>query len=256
MKGVVLAGGLATRLYPLTFATNKHLLPVYDRPMIYYPIQTLINAGIKEILVIVSGPHAGHFIQVLKNGKEFGINHLEFAYQDNPKGGIADALSLAEDFADEGPITVILGDNTTDADITQAVKTFKKGAMIFLKKVPDPGRFGVPRFDKDSKTIVEIIEKPKNPPSDYAVTGLYIYDNKVFDFIKKCDPNFAGRGELEITQVNNFYLQGGELQWIELNGYWLDAGTFDTLFLANLYWAKKRGSKEIKNIIKNFSQEF
>ncbi len=244
MKGVILAGGLATRLYPLTFATNKHLLPVYDKPMIFYPIQTLIRAGITEVLIVVSGPHAGDFIQVLKNGKEFGLSHLEFAYQENPKGGIADALSLAEDFADNQSITVILGDNTTDADISKPVNEFKDGALIFLKKVPDPKRFGVPRFDPQDKTkIVEIIEKPKIPPSDYAVTGLYIYDNKVFDFIKKCDPNFAGRGELEITQVNNFYLQENKLRWAELNGYWLDAGTFDTLLLANLYWAKKKGFK-------------
>jgi len=247
MKGVILAGGLATRLYPLTFATNKHLLPVYDKPMIYYPIQTLVKAGISDVLVVVSGPHAGHFIQVLKNGKEFGLTHLEFAYQENPKGGIADALLLAEDFSEGKPITVILGDNTTDADISLAVKNFKSGAMIFLKKVPDPSRFGVPKFDKnDPKKIVEIIEKPKDPPSDYAVTGLYIYDNKVFDYIKKCDPNFAGRGELEITQVNNFYLKEGKLRWFELEGYWLDAGTFDTLLLANLYWAKKKNSPALE----------
>jgi len=247
MKGVILAGGLATRLYPLTFATNKHLLPIYDKPMIYYPIQTLVKAGITEVLVVVSGPHAGHFIQVLKNGKEFGLSHLEFAYQENPKGGIADALSLAEDFSDGQPITVILGDNTTDADISSAVKNFSSGAVIFLKKVPDPARFGVPRFDeKDPKKIVEIIEKPKNPPSNYAVTGLYIYDNYVFDHIKKCDPNFAGRGELEITQVNNFYIEAGTLSWVELDGYWLDAGTFDTLLLANLYWAKKKNSKALE----------
>ncbi|MGB9707199.1 MAG: sugar phosphate nucleotidyltransferase [Microgenomates group bacterium] len=244
MKGVILAGGLATRLYPLTFATNKHLLPVYDKPMIFYPIQTLVKAGIKEILVVVSGPHAGHFIQVLKNGKEFGVNHLEYAYQENPKGGIADALSLAEDFADGGSVTVILGDNTTDADISKEVRNFKDGALIFLKKVPDPQRFGVPRFDeKDPNKIVEIIEKPKNPPSDYAVTGLYIYDDLVFDYIKQCDPNFAGRGELEITQVNNFYLKAGKLKWAQLNGYWLDAGTFDTLLYANIYWARKKGLK-------------
>lgn len=242
MKGVILAGGLATRLYPLTFATNKHLLPVYDKPMIFYPIQTLVRAGIDEILVVVSGPHAGHFIQVLRNGKEFGVKHLEYAFQENPKGGIADALSLAEDFADGKSITVILGDNTTDADISSAVKEFNEGALIFLKKVPDPSRFGVPKFDpKNPSKIIEIIEKPKKPPSDYAVTGLYIYDNKVFDYIKKCDPNFAGRGELEITQVNNFYLQAGKLSWVELNGYWLDAGTFDTLLYANIYWAKKKG---------------
>lgn len=245
MKGVILAGGLATRLYPLTFATNKHLLPVYDKPMIFYPIQTLVKAGITEVLVVVSGPHAGHFIQVLKNGKEFGLTHLEFAYQENPKGGIADALSLAEDFADGKPITVILGDNTTDANISRPVQEFKNGALIFLKKVPDPGRFGVPRFNPTDKTkIVEIIEKPKNPPSDYAVTGLYIYDNRVFDFIRKCDPNYAGRGELEITQVNNFYIKENRLSWAPLDGYWLDAGTFDTLLLANLYWAKKKGFKE------------
>jgi len=251
MKGVVLAGGLATRLYPLTYATNKHLLPVYGKPMIYYPIQTLVNSGIKEVLIVTSGPHSGHFINVLKNGKEFGIKHLEYAYQENPKGGIADALSLAEDFADGRSVTVILGDNTTDADISTPVKNFKKGAMIFLKKVPDPQRFGIPRFDsKNSKKIVEIIEKPKNPPSDLAVTGLYIYDNNVFELIKKCNPNFAGRNELEITEVNNFYLKKNLLQWAELDGYWLDTGTFDSLFLANLYWAKKNGSPYLKNILK------
>ena len=240
MKGVILAGGLATRLYPLTFATNKHLLPVYDKPMIYYPIQTLVKAGITEVLVVTSGPHAGHFIQVLKNGKEFGLSHLEFAYQENPKGGIADALALAEDFSDHQPLTVILGDNTTDADISSAVKNFQQGAMIFIKKVSDPKRFGVPRFDrKNPKKIIEIIEKPKHPPSSFAVTGLYIYDHQVFNFIKKCDPDYSGRGELEITQVNNLYLQQNQLQWFELKGYWLDAGTFDTLFLANYYWAKK-----------------
>lgn len=244
MKGVILAGGLATRLYPLTYATNKHLLPVYDKPMIYYPIQTLVRAGIREILIVVSGPHCGHFVNVLKNGKEFGVEHVEYAYQENPKGGIADALSLAEDFADGGSVTVILGDNTTDADISPTVKNFKNGGMIFVKKVPDPKRFGVPRFDKkDPRKIVEIIEKPEDPPSNYAVTGVYIYDAQVFDYIKKCDPNSAGRGELEITEVNNFYLKAGKLAWAELNGYWLDAGTFQTLFSANLFWAKKNGVK-------------
>jgi len=242
MKGIILAGGLATRLYPLTYATNKHLLPVYDKPMIYYPIQTLVNSGITEVLVVTSGPHAGHFIQVLKNGKDFGLAHIEFAFQENPKGGIADALSLAEDFADSQPITVILGDNTTDADISESVKSFQDGALIFMKKVPDPKRFGVPRFDPDdSSKIIEIVEKPKEPASNYAVTGLYIYDNNVFDYIKKCDPNFAGRNELEITEVNNFYIQQGKLRWADLNGYWLDAGTFDTLLMANNYWAKKKG---------------
>ena len=244
MKGVILAGGLATRLYPLTFSTNKHLLPVYDKPMVFYPIQTLVKAGITEVLVVVSGPHSGQFIQVLKNGKEFGLTHLEFAYQENPKGGIADALSLAEDFADNEPIAVILGDNTTDADISGSVKSFKDGALIFLKQVPDPARFGVPRFDpQDKSKIIEVIEKPKDPPSNYAVTGLYMYDNNVFNYIKKCDPNSAGRGELEITEVNNFYIKEGKLCWAEIDGYWLDAGTFDTLLQANLYWAKKKGFK-------------
>jgi len=241
MKGVILAGGLGTRLYPLTYATNKHLLPVYDKPMVFYPIQTLVNAGIKEILVIVSGPHSGQFIHVLKNGKDLGIKHLEYAYQEKSNGGIADALALAEDFADNQPITVILGDNTTDADISSDVKNFSEGALIFLKRVPDPHRFGVPRFDPNDKTkIVEIIEKPKNPPSNFAVTGLYVYDKHVFDFIKRCSPGFAGRNELEITEVNNFYIKEKKLQWAELNGYWLDAGTFDTLFQANEFWSKKK----------------
>lgn len=237
MKGVILAGGLGTRLYPLTHATNKHLLPIYDKPMVYYPIQTLVKAGITEVLVVVSGPHSGQFIHVLKNGKEFGLKHLEFAYQEQPNGGIADALILAEDFAENEPITVILGDNTTDADISKPVASFKKGAMVFLKEVTDPKRFGVPRFDNNK--IVEIIEKPKDPPSNFAVTGLYVYDTKVFDFIRKCDPNYIGRGELEITQVNNFYLKENMLSWAKLDGYWLDAGTFDTLYQANTYWAKK-----------------
>lgn len=243
MKGVICAGGLATRLYPLTFATNKHLLPIYDKPMVYYPIQTLVKAGITEILIIVSGPHSGDFINVLKNGKEFGIRHLEYAYQENPKGGIADAVSLAKDFSDGEPITVILGDNTTDANLTKPIKEFKDGAMVFLKQVPDPKRFGVVKFN-EKKEIIEIIEKPENPPTDLAVTGVYIFDNKVFDYIKQCDPNFAGRGELEITEVNNKYLQDKKLRWAMLDGYWLDAGTFNTLLTANLYWAKKGGFRE------------
>ncbi|OGK55357.1 spore coat protein [Candidatus Roizmanbacteria bacterium RIFCSPLOWO2_01_FULL_45_11] len=240
MKGVILAGGLGTRLYPLTFATNKHLLPVYDKPMVFYPIQTLVKAGVTEVMVVVSGPHAGHFLRVLKNGKELGLTHLEYAFQEKPDGGIADALLPAEEFAEGGPITVILGDNTTDADISESVKNFQEGAMVFLKEVPDPKRFGVPRFDpNDTSKIVEILEKPKDPPSNYSVTGLYIYDSTVFDFIRKCDPNYIGRGELEITEVNNYYLKAGKLRWAALDGYWSDAGTFDTLYQANTYWAKK-----------------
>ncbi len=241
MKGVILAGGLGTRLYPLTYATNKHLLPIYDKPMVFYPIETLVKAGITEVMVVASGPHAGHFLRVLKNGKELGLTHLEYAFQEKPDGGIADALAIAENFADGGPITVILGDNTTDADISTPVKNFKDGAMVFVKKVPDPKRFGVPRFDPDDPSkIAEILEKPKDPPSDFAVTGLYIYDKNVFSYIKRCDPNYIGRGELEITQVNNFYVEAGKLRWAELNGYWLDAGTFDTLLRANNYWAQKK----------------
>lgn len=240
MKGVILAGGLGTRLYPLTHATNKHLLPVYDQPMVFYPIQTLVGAGIKDIMVVTSGPHSGDFIQVLKNGEELGVRHLEYAYQENPQGGIADALSSAEDFADRGPITVILGDNTTDADISGPVKSFKHGAVIFLKEVGDPERFGVPVFDpKDKKIIVRIEEKPQNPQSNFAVTGLYVFDGNVFNFVRKIKP--SGRGQLEITDVNNCYIKEGELRWSELKGFWTDAGTFESLFRASAYWAKKKG---------------
>jgi glucose-1-phosphate thymidylyltransferase len=244
MKGVILAGGLGTRLYPLTHVTNKHLLPVYDKPMIYYPIQTLVGAGINEILIVVSGPHVGHFLGVLKNGNELGVRHLEYAYQEKPDGGIADALSLADDFADGGSIAVILGDNTTDASIRAAVERFTDGATVFLKRVPDPERFGVPEFDpNDPKKVIGIEEKPAKPRSNYAVTGLYLYDNTVFDFISQCDPGYAGRGELEITQVNNFYIKAAKLHWEELDGYWNDAGTFDSLLNVSRYWAEKAASQ-------------
>jgi len=246
MKGVVLAGGLGTRLYPLTYATNKHLLPVYDKPMIYYPIKTLVSAGIKEVIVVTGGPHAGHFLRVLKTGEELGLKHLAYTFQER-EGGIAEALSLCQDFADGEPVTVILGDNTTDADISKAVQTFEAGARIFLKRVPDPERFGVPVFDpKDRKKIIKIEEKPKKPKSNYAVTGLYIYDNRVFDFISKCKP--SDRGELEITDVNNFYIKEGKMSWANLSGFWSDAGTFDSLHHSSSYWARKN---QLKNIKKN-----
>lgn len=235
MKGVILAGGLGTRLYPLTHATNKHLLPVFDRPMIYYPIQTLVNAGVTEIIVVTGGPHAGHFLSVLKNGRELGITHLEYAFQDS-EGGIAQALALSEDFADGESVAVILGDNTTDADIGPAVRSFDHGARIFLKEVDDPHRFGVPAFDSNGK-IVSIEEKPRNPQSNFAVTGLYLYDNKVFRHIKECRP--SGRGELEITDVNNLYIQNEELDWYKLDGFWSDAGTFESLYRTNSFWAEK-----------------
>jgi len=242
MKGVILAGGLGTRLYPLTYSTNKHLLPIFDQPMIFYPIKTLVQAGIKEIMIVTSGPHSGHFINVLKNGKELGVKHLEYGYQDDALGGIADALSVCEDFADGGPLAVILGDNTTDANIAPAVKSFREGAVIFLKKVTDPKRFGVPVFDrKDKKKIIAIEEKPKKPKSFYAVTGLYLYDSQVFKFIKKCKP--SKRGQLEITDVNNFYIREGKMKWYELKGFWSDAGTFESLFRANKYWASQKGIK-------------
>lgn len=239
MKGVITCGGLGTRLRPLTLATNKHLLPIYDQPMVFYPIQTLVKAGITEVLVITGGPHAGHFLSVLKNGKELGLSHLEFAYQEN-EGGIAAAIALAEDFADGGPITVILGDNTTDTDISKAVKNFKDGSVMFLKEVPDPERYGVPVFDpQNPEKIIAVEEKPKQPKSKYASTGLYIFDNKCFDYIRLIKP--SARGELEITDVQNEYIKAGKLHWEKLTGFWTDAGKFETLFAANSYWAKKKG---------------
>ena len=242
MKGIILAGGLATRLYPLTHATNKHLLPVYDQPMIYYPIKTLLNAGIDEILIVTGGPYAGDFLRVLKNGKEMGIKHLAYTYQEKP-GGIAEALALAEDFADNKPVAVILGDNTTDIDIKPQVKSFKGGATIFLKKVSDPERFGVPIFSKPrkgaKKKILKIEEKPKEPQSEYAVTGLYFYDNEVFDIIRTLKP--SDRGQLEITDVNNIYLKKDKLNWTEINGFWTDAGTPASLFKTNAYWSIRKG---------------
>ena len=238
MKGVILAGGLGSRLYPLTYATNKHLLPIYDQPMVFYPIQTLVRAGVKEVLIVTGGPYAGHFLRVLKNGENLGLDHLEYAFQEG-EGGIPAALLLAEDFADGGSIAVILGDNTTDADISLAVGDFREGAAIFLKKVADPQRFGVPVFDKsDLGKIIKIEEKPKDPQSNFAVTGLYIYDNQVFDIIKTLKP--SSRGELEITDVNNYYLGKSKLCWSELKGFWSDAGTFESLFYSNQYWAEKK----------------
>lgn len=240
MKGVVLAGGLGTRLYPLTYATNKHLLPVYDKPMICYPIELLVRAGVKDILVVTSGPHAGHFIRVLKNGKELGVKHLEYAFQEKPDGGIADALAFAEDFADNGPIMVILGDNTSDTNVKKDISSYKDGALVFLKRVPDPERYGVPEFNKQNE-IIKIEEKPEKPKSNFAVTGLYVYDKDVFDIIKKLKP--SERGQLEITDVNNTYLKRGKLKWSELKGFWTDAGTYASLFKANKYWALKKGYK-------------
>lgn len=251
MKGVILAGGLGTRLYPLTHATNKHLLPVFDKPMVYYPIKTLTSAGIKDILVVVGGPHAGDFIRVLQNGKEFGIDHLEYAYQNSGDGGIADALKLAADFADKSPITVILGDNCTDADISNEVKNFKEGAVIFLKEVEDSERFGIAELDpNDKQKVIGIEEKPQKPKSNLAVTGVYIYDGKVFDYVSRVKP--SARGQLEITDVNNIYIKEGNLRMANLNGFWSDAGTFDSLYRTSVYWARKNIGEEKEKELTTF----
>ncbi|MBL8763534.1 MAG: NTP transferase domain-containing protein [Phycisphaerae bacterium] len=234
MKGIILAGGLGTRLRPLTLVTNKHLLPVYDRPMIYYPIQCLVNAGIEEVLVVTGGEHAGDFLKLLKNGKHLGVRHLEYAYQEG-EGGIADALKLAEEFADGGKVCVVLGDNIIEGSIRKAAADFytqKSGAKIILKEVPDPQRFGVAAFDGDGPRarITRIIEKPKDPPSTMAVTGIYFYDADAFRVCKDLKP--SGRGELEITDVNNYYLNRGDLTHETLEGWWTDAGTFESLLRA------------------------
>jgi glucose-1-phosphate thymidylyltransferase len=241
MKGVILAGGLGTRLYPLTKVTNKHLLPVYDKPMIYYPIQSLINAGIDDILIVTGGNNAGDFLRLLGNGKEFGLKHINYTYQEG-EGGIAEALGLAEFFAAGQKICVVLGDNLIEKNIRKAVKAFqrqKEGAKILLKKVPDPQRFGVPELKGDRITRIE--EKPKQPKSQYAVIGIYLYDATVFEMIKTLQP--SGRGELEITDVNNRYIEKGLMTWDILEGWWTDAGTFESLLRANQLVAQTGANK-------------
>lgn len=231
MKGVILAGGLGSRLFPLTKITNKHLLPVYDQPMIYYPIRALINAGIDDIMIVTGGNSAGDFLRLLGNGKDFGLKHLNYAYQEG-EGGIADALSLVEHFADEDPICVVLGDNIIEGNIRSAADEYRsqaKGAKIMLKQVHDPQRFGVPELDGDRVLMIE--EKPEEPKSDLAVIGIYFYDNTVFDVIKTLVP--SDRGELEITDVNNHYIARGEMTWNRIEGWWTDAGTFESLLRAS-----------------------
>jgi glucose-1-phosphate thymidylyltransferase len=238
MKGVVLAGGLGTRLGSLTRITNKHLLPVFDQPMIYYPIQTLVEAGISEILIVTGGNSAGDFLRLLRNGAEFGLRRLHYAYQEG-EGGIAAALALAEHFADGEPVCVILGDNIVEKSIANAVRKFRhqgSGAKILLSEVPDPQRFGVPVFEGDR--IVRIEEKPAEPKSRYAVTGIYMYDERVFDIIRTLKP--SSRGELEITDVNNAYIEAGDLTWDILDGWWSDAGTFESLLRASNLVAELR----------------
>ena len=232
MKGVILAGGLGTRLMPCTKVTNKHLLPVYDKPMIYYPLRTLTNAGLEDIMIVTGGNNAGDFLRLLGNGKKFGLKDISYTYQEG-EGGIADALKLAEDFADNDKLVVMLGDNVIENDISDAVKEFEKqerGARIFLKEVDNPERFGVAEI-KDGM-VINIAEKPENPISRHAVAGIYMYDSDVFEIIRMLKP--SGRGELEITDVNNEYIRRGTMTYSILDGWWTDAGTsFESLFRAS-----------------------
>ncbi|MGI8543918.1 MAG: sugar phosphate nucleotidyltransferase [Aridibacter sp.] len=241
MKGVVLAGGLGSRLKPLTKVTNKHLLPVHNQPMIYYPIQTLINAGIDDIMIVTGGNSAGDFLKLLGNGKDFGLKHVNYTYQEG-EGGIADALSLVEHFADQEPICVVLGDNIIENNIQKAADDYRKqgkGAKILLKEVDDPERFGVPELDGDK--VLQIEEKPDNPKSNYAVIGVYFYDATVFEVIRGLEP--SGRGELEITDVNNYYIDRNEMTWAKLDGWWTDAGTFESLLRATNLVAETGANK-------------
>jgi glucose-1-phosphate thymidylyltransferase len=241
VKGIILAGGLGTRLNPLTRVTNKHLLPIYDKPMIFYPIQTLVDARIYDILIVTGGSSAGDFLRLLRNGADFGLKHLHYAYQEG-EGGIAEALGLARDFADDDKVVVVLGDNIIEGNIVKAIGEFERqerGAKILLKEVPDPERFGVPVFEGDR--IVAIEEKPEKPKSKFAVTGIYMYDNTVFEIIDTLEP--SARGELEITDVNNRYIEQGTLTHSVLEGWWTDAGTFESLHRANRLVAETGANK-------------
>ena len=238
MKGAILAGGTGSRLMPLTKVVNKNILPIYDKPLIYYPIFTLRDAGINEILIISGRGHAGQYLDLLSDGKDLGVK-LTYIIQEEPKG-LSHGLSMAEDFADEGPITMILGDNIYEENLKKAVDDFKKqkkGAKVILKQVPDPERFGVPEFKKDK--IVKIVEKPKKPKTDWIVTGFYMCDERVFKFIKTLKP--SARGEYEITDLLNCYIKEGTLTHYKTKGEWIDAGTFDSFLKANMFAAKKKG---------------
>jgi len=242
MKGVVLAGGTGSRLYPLTKITNKHLLPIYDKPMIYYPIQTLVNAGIEDIMIVTGGNNAGDFLRLLGNGREFGLKRLHYTYQERP-GGIAHALSLAEDFADGDKIVLILGDNIIEGNIRKAVEDFRRqerGAKVLLKEVENPQSYGVAEIREGR--IIRIEEKPEHPKTNYAVIGIYMYDNRVFDIIRTLKP--SARGELEITDVNNKYIEWGEMTYEFLEGWWADAGeSIDYYLRANNLVAKYGANK-------------
>jgi len=241
MKGIILAGGTGTRLFPCTQLTNKHLLPVYNKPMIYYPLETLVSAGIKDILIVTGGNNPGDFLKLLKNGKNFGLKEIHFLYQEGA-GGIADALRLAEDFSDGERIAVILGDNIFEENMAKYIIDFErqeKGAKLFFKEVSDPERFGIGEFQNNK--LVGMEEKPTQPKSNMACTGLYMYDNQVFDVVKTLKP--SQRGELEITDVNNFYINQGTATYETLKSFWSDAGTFKTLFES----AEFMKNKEEKN---------
>ncbi|MBI3333838.1 MAG: NTP transferase domain-containing protein [Candidatus Omnitrophica bacterium] len=241
MKGVILAGGLGTRMRPLTDVTNKHLLPVYDRPMIFYPLQTLVEAGIRDILIVTGGGNAGDFLRLIGNGAAFGLKHVNYTYQKG-EGGIAEALRLAEHFADGEKLVVILGDNIVQGTIAPYVEAYKRqpvGAKVLIKKVKDPERFGVVVF-KGAK-VLAIEEKPKRPKSDYIVTGIYLYDAQVFDIIKTLKP--SGRGELEITDVNNAYIRKGEMTCDIFRGWWSDCGTFESLLRASQLVARNHSHR-------------
>lgn len=242
MKGLILCGGIGTRLFPLTKITNKHLLPVYDKPMVYYPISTLIEAGIHEIMIVTGGNNAGDFLRLLGNGSEFGLKHINYTFQER-EGGIAEAVGLAEHFIGDDKVTVILGDNILDGSIKKAVQSFEKqkeGAKIFLKEVKDPAQYGVAKVEDER--IVEIVEKPKNPVSNLAVIGVYMYDSSVIDIVKSLTP--SKRGELEITDVNNAYIKKGQMTYEIFKGWWGDAGaSVDALFKANEYIREKEIKK-------------
>lgn len=235
MKGIILAGGHATRLRPLTKITSKQLLPVYDKPMIYYPIHTLVSSGITDILIIIAPEYSGHFLNLLGSGKDFGA-HFSYAIQEEPRG-LADAFRIGEDFIDSGNVTLILGDNIFDRDFSQEIRGFSSGGQVYAKEVSDPERFGVVEFDSQMKAI-SIEEKPKVPKSNYAVVGLYTYDSRVVQYAKGLQP--SGRGEIEITDINNIYLRNGELKVNIFDGLWEDAGTFDSLLRVNNYMAQKQ----------------
>jgi glucose-1-phosphate thymidylyltransferase len=242
MKGIITAGGTGSRLLPITKITNKHLLPLYDKPMIYYPLTTLVQAGVEDIMVVTGGEFAGDFLRLLGNGAEFGLKRLHYAYQEG-SGGIAAALALAEDFADGEPVAVILGDTIIEGNVNRSMAAFAetgRGAKIFLKKVEDPRRFGV--ADVDGDRVTRIIEKPESPPTDLAVIGIYLYDGRVFDVIKDLEP--SGRGELEITDVNNRYIAWGEMTYAVLDGWWTDAGTFESLLRASNLVADTGANKD------------